>query len=300
MSGSGSAVVARIVSLASICAALLISAAQVQCVTYDDDEQLHFYWSPASGNVHHYKVFLYIDGIKYPEEWTTTTVPTEEDPYLVPIDAEPGKAYQLQVQAVAADGITTGPMSELSDPVKVLERQELYLHKGWNLISIYLDIIDTDLSSVLASIKGEGDCSSVWAYDYDAHTSSRIWKRYIPGSPLNGLYTVEAGEGYWINMTGDATLTIIGEPITKAYIPLYSGWNLVGYSSSIEQLPEDSLSSIPGHASIWTYDSVTGDWLRYIVGTFDLLNTLSQLVPGSGYWIYVEQDCEWHITSNAD
>ena len=394
---SRSAVVVRIISLTSICAAFFISSAQVQCVTYDNDTQLEFYWGAANGSVHHYKVFLYsvTDGVIYPQvgenekhppKWATSIVPTSENLFKVPMPAEHGKTYQLQVQAVAFDG-TTGPMSDLSDSVKVdmtapstpvvtvdgdyiasaaqlhtswtsndaesgiveyqyavgttpggtdmvgwtstgtemeatvtglspMDGQTYYidvkakngagtwsdiavsdgiivarqnLHKGWNLISIYLDIMDTGLSSVLASIEGEGKCSSVWTYD--AEPSSKGWKRYVVGgtdSP-NNLKTMEHGKGYWINMTGDATLTIVGKPITEADIPLYSGWNLVGYSSSIAQLPEDALSSIPGgHVSIWTYDGITGDWPKYTINAPDFLNTLTQLVPGSGYWIYVQ------------
>ncbi len=51
---------ARIICLASICMALLISATQVWCDTYDDDTTLEFYWSPATGDVHHYNVYLFI------------------------------------------------------------------------------------------------------------------------------------------------------------------------------------------------------------------------------------------------
>lgn len=291
MFGSRSAVVAGIII--SIYAALFILTAQVQGDPYDDDEQLHFYWAPASGNVDHYRVFLYIDRVKYSEEWTTRTAPTEQNPFLVPIDAEPGKTYRLQVQAVAADGITTGPPSELSDPVMAVTRKKLYLHNGWNLISLYLDIIDTDISSVLESIEGEGECNSVWTYGYDAGDDFWVWRRYIPGSSSNNLEFIEPGKGYWIDMTGDATLTILGTPITKANIPLYPGWNLVGYSSSIPQPPNGTLPfTLGNYASIWTYDSVTGDWPRYITDApeyLKFLNTLSLLVPGNGYWVYVKE-----------
>lgn len=86
--------------------------------SYDDDTTLHFYWTAATGNVHHYNVYLYIDGVLHPEVWTITTAPSAVNPYAVPIVAEVGQLYQLQVQAEDANGVT-GPMSELSDLVVV-------------------------------------------------------------------------------------------------------------------------------------------------------------------------------------
>jgi len=105
-----------IILLISICNALFVSTAQAQHNPYDDDTVLEFYWEAASGNVDHYNVYLYVDGSKYQEEWTTTTAPTLEEPYVVPIVAEDGETYQFQVQAEDANG-TTGPMSEMSDSV---------------------------------------------------------------------------------------------------------------------------------------------------------------------------------------
>jgi hypothetical protein len=116
--GSASAVVAEIIFLTSICAALLISAVRVHCDTYDNDEQLQFYWDAASGDVDHYNVYVSIDGADYSLVGTTPTAPTLDNPFAVPIAAEHGRTYQLQVQAEAPDG-TIGPMSDPSDLVKV-------------------------------------------------------------------------------------------------------------------------------------------------------------------------------------
>lgn len=84
--------------------------------TDDDDTTLHFYWTAATGNVDQYNVYLYVDGVQYSETWTTATLPTAQNPYAVPIVAEAGRKYQLQVEAEDASG-ATGPKSEMSDPV---------------------------------------------------------------------------------------------------------------------------------------------------------------------------------------
>ena len=157
--------------------------------------------------------------------------------------------------------------------------QELNLYPGWNLISTYLDIANTDILLVLAPI--EGLYRSVWAYD------SGSWSRYIPGSPLNNLSAIEPGKGYWINMTDETVLEIPGAQIADTAVPLHQGWNLIGYNSSTKEYPEDVLPPIV-YTSIWTYDSTTGIWLKYAVGALSFLNNLIQLEPGKGYWIYVE------------
>ena len=99
-----------------MCVMLLVSINHALGDTDDDDATLHFYWAAATGNLDHYNVHLYIDGVQHSEAWTTATVPTSQNPYAVPIVAEAGRMYQLQVQAEDASG-ATGPMSDMSDPV---------------------------------------------------------------------------------------------------------------------------------------------------------------------------------------
>ncbi len=82
----------------------------------DDDETLEFYWSAASGTVHHYNVYLSIDGKDLYLVGTIDVLPTKENPYQVPIVAQPVHSYRLQVEAEDEDGLI-GPMSEPSLPV---------------------------------------------------------------------------------------------------------------------------------------------------------------------------------------
>ena len=84
--------------------------------TIDYDEKLEFYWSAASGVVHHYNVYLSIDGKDFYLVGTTDVLPTKEAPYQVPIVAKPVHSYRLQTEAEDADG-SVGPMSEPSFPV---------------------------------------------------------------------------------------------------------------------------------------------------------------------------------------
>jgi hypothetical protein len=166
--------------------------------------------------------------------------------------------------------------------------QELHLYPGWNLFSIYPDVANTDLPSVLAPI--EGLYGVVCSYD----ASSGGWKRYIAhesSESISDLHTLEPRKGYWINMSvsEEVILTITGEEIPDRTVQLSTGWNLIGYTST----ESTSLENIPfsrDYTSIWTYDSAGGIWLRHVAGNPGSANNLSQLEPGRGYWIYVEEN----------
>ncbi|MBM3211132.1 hypothetical protein FJZ33_02865 [Candidatus Poribacteria bacterium] len=110
------------------CFIFLITGIYASDISYtvDDDTKLEFYWSSAQGDVELYKVYLAIfDDFRDQKEFVligtmkpneNMVAPTAEEPYMVPIDAEDGKKYQLKILAQNHDGIE-GPMSEPSIPV---------------------------------------------------------------------------------------------------------------------------------------------------------------------------------------
>ena len=99
-----------------ILAMFFVSVTQGECETYDNDTTLEFYWTAATGNVHHYNVYLSVDSGEYSFVGTTPAVPSAETPYNLPVTAEDGKQYQIKIEAEDASG-GTGPMSEPSGPV---------------------------------------------------------------------------------------------------------------------------------------------------------------------------------------
>lgn len=105
-----------LIFIVSVLISIFMSVNGVFCDTYDDDTILEFYWEPATGNVHHYNIYLSTDGSEYVLVGTTPTAPTQENPYAIPIIAVDGKVYRLKVEAVDNEG-NVGPMSDPSDPV---------------------------------------------------------------------------------------------------------------------------------------------------------------------------------------
>jgi hypothetical protein len=103
---------------------------------------------------------------------------------------------------------------------------------------------------------------------------------------------MEAGWGYWLNMTDADTLTVTGTLPTKS-VDLIAGWNLVGYNSPSTQPVADALASIHGkYISVWAF--VDGSWR-----VFDPANAgfsdLTTMEPGFGYWIDATEACTWTL-----
>ena len=169
---------------------------------------------------------------------------------------------------------------------------ELELSEGWNLISLCIDPVNSDIDDILAPIAA--NYTSVWTYD----AVFGIWRRHIPSNPsISDLGTVEARKGYWINMHASDTLTIEGQRIADTAVPLYQGWNMVGYSSSVIHSVGGAMSSIAGsYSCIYTYDANIRQWLKYCVDAPQFLNELDALKPGVGYIIYAEQACIWELS----
>ena len=88
-------------------------------------------------------------------------------------------------------------------------------------------------------------------------------------------------------------------PAGSAQVQLRQGPNLISYSGQAKPVAE-ALASISGkYTKVYSavYEFVGGKytlvWKQYIVGAPPFINTLTQLEPWKGYWVYVNQDCIW-------
>jgi len=154
---------------------------------------------------------------------------------------------------------------------------------GWNLISLPRQPSDTDISNVLGNISGK--YASAWAFQNGS------WKVYDPATPgLSDLSAMEAGYGYWLDVTEAATISVTGTEPSGA-INLIEGWNLVGYNSSTFSNITDAMTSIADNVvSVLAYKD--GAWQTY--NPSDLPgSTLTTMIPGYGYWINTNAPCEW-------
>ncbi len=166
------------------------------------------------------------------------------------------------------------------------------LNKGWNMVSIPLIQEDTSIRNVLKSIEGSYDT----VYSYDASDPTNLWKQYHVNKPeeMNDLSEINHKMGFSIHMIVLDILIVKGELPDYTDIPLYNGWNFVGYPSLTVRSP--NMASLPSSVHIIEHYNVTSKIWKYWNLSNPAMNTLDMLRPGEGYWLYLKEDANW-VTS---
>jgi hypothetical protein len=165
----------------------------------------------------------------------------------------------------------------------VLAIYTIPLHVGWNLISLPLEQVDTSIPSVLASISGKWE---VVKY-YDTLDKADPWKTYRVGSSMNDLAGIDNTMGFWIKINQpNVNLTVRGNIPTYTTIPLYAGWNLVGYPTQITETVGNAMWGT-GADRVEVFDSIS-PYIKEVGPTYIMK-------PGEGYWIHVPADTIWTI-----
>ena len=210
--------------------------------------------------------------------------------------------YEILVQIKLDDDVLATISAEL---IISGTSHEIDLVAGWNLISFRVIPYSTSVEDVLSSI--ESQFSLVYAWDASGTSSSSgHWLKYDPNVAYgNSLTNLDESMGFWIYMTQAATLTVIGEDPTETIIPLQiaaGGWNLVGYPSSTNLDLPGALSDQggTGFTLIYAYHAAdTSDpWKLFDVAvTPVVLNDLTTMSPGWGYWIDVNTDADWTVNN---
>ncbi|MCK4521707.1 MAG: hypothetical protein KAU20_03970 [Nanoarchaeota archaeon] len=146
------------------------------------------------------------------------------------------------------------------------------LSKGWNLISSPLNF--TNITEVFNPI--EPYFVSLFSYDNKE-------KEFFEANPFTFEGPFDSRGGAWLKVSENTTLNITGDEWPMlANIPLFQGWNLIGYPSLNET--EINNSDLKNH-TIFTY--INNSWLSYAPDKPSFLNTLKKLIPGYGYWVKV-------------
>ena len=95
----------------------------------------------------------------------------------------------------------------------------------------------------------------------------------------------------YVDDPGGSLLEFSGtQPTQNQSIPLYKGWNMVGYPSQSNKYRPDALNNLVFGTevdAVWTYNSGTQKW--------EEVGELNYFVVGKGYWIHATQDCVWEV-----
>jgi len=156
---------------------------------------------------------------------------------------------------------------------------------GWNLISLPKVPSNTSPEAILSDIMGTVDV--LWGME------SGTWKKYDPDgtqtlTSMNILY------GYWLKRTNTTNLEISGDAHEGGTLSMTTGWNLVGYPATNDNLNVNlTVQSIISDIDIiWGYDGST--WLKYNPASYNPLSSahLHTFKHGRGYWYKVTSDVD--------
>jgi len=161
----------------------------------------------------------------------------------------------------------------------------------WVFISFPTCVSGNVVTVLNDSLHGDGGTSWDVAKWYDPRDKSDPWKTHRIGGTHNDLPAIDNTMGVWLHLTtngGDEMLTLgpsADLPDSSVQIPLYAGWNLVGYPSAADRVG----GNLPPQAdmvAVWTAES------PYIE---DLGPAAVMMSHGNAYWVRVTADCIWTV-----
>ena len=221
-------------------------------------------WATSTDNVAVIAYELYMNGVLQSTVTTgTTTTITGLSPNIV---------YLFKVRAKDAVG-NLSPFSA-ETPFSLGVTQTISLVAGWNIVSFNVHPTDSLIPSVFASLGN----NLITIKTQDAFYDPSQLTSY------NSLLKIEKGAAYLIKVTNPQLFTISGKPIGSIPVSLKTGWNLLGYPKTLNTAIPTVLSTM--WQSFELIKNFDGFYLK--AGT---LNSLTNMIPGSGYFIKVSAPC---------
>lgn len=163
---------------------------------------------------------------------------------------------------------------------------DIAFFQGWNLITIPVQN-NFNASTLIDYIPG-----SIMVSYFDAE--NQTYKSYVTGDPLPYDFMIKDGYGYFIYMNQEKTIYFLGGIITSVSVPLYVGYNMIGWYQSYNTTASGLLSAIPGALIASIFDAVNQTYKSYAAGDpppYDF--TVSK---GMGIFIWTNQPSNWDGT----
>ena len=161
---------------------------------------------------------------------------------------------------------------------------DFQLDAGWNLITIPV-VNNYTAKTLSANITG---CELISWFD----SVNQTYRSYIVGGPPGFNFQIKDGYGYFVVVNESSIFSMSGVSISSVYIPLYVGWNLIGWHHEYITTAGSLAGNISGCELISWFDGVNQTYRSYIVGGppgFDFTIT-----AGMGIFVVVNVESVWH------
>ncbi|MBA3046446.1 MAG: immune inhibitor A [Candidatus Thermoplasmatota archaeon] len=154
----------------------------------------------------------------------------------------------------------------------------------WAFVSFPVAVSD-NIETILDDPVTDWDVAKTW---YNG-----TWLTYRKGATTNTFSTINNQMGVWIHLTADGgsklSLGIAGPlPPVPVQIPLYAGWNMVGYPSETNIAANLALAGT-GATIISVYTPTT----PFIQDYTDLASVT--MTHGEAYWVFVPSGTTWDV-----
>ncbi len=193
--------------------------------------------------------------------------------------------------ATVYDPVSAG--AGLSETLQ-LSSQSIQLSQGWNLVSFWLQPLETDLLDIFGDLITTGFLKKVQDEDGNSMLQG------LDGQWQNEIGTHGSQEGYYVDVATNCTLEVTGLEIPLPFvIELSPGWNIISYPC---QIPQDALEALQGLISQGTLvkaqnesgasitQSLQGDWI----------NEIGNLQAGEAYYVRVSDSCQLAFPARLD
>jgi hypothetical protein len=203
---------------------------------------------------------------------------------VVNLTAYAGKAVNITITAVDNAGLESNATTVYIGSVPEGEWYAIELYEGYNLVSLPLIPNSTARADIYSLILKQGAEGVKITYSFD--NQAKTWT-------LNPA-TMTDGAGYWINMKAYDVLIVQGTPIEEywglepIYYPLYTGWNLVGYTATEKADASGYLGSLDTNSYyryVYVWNAKDQRWMMV-----KAVADSGKLSPGQGFWILLYSD----------
>jgi len=157
----------------------------------------------------------------------------------------------------------------------------LNLYEDWNMITAPLD------NGWTAETLGQNitGCTTVSMFN----GSTQTFTTHVVGSPHDDFAILD-GMGYFIYLTQDSYLNMTSLPIASVSVPIYTGWDLIGWYHD-DATTADSLGcNITDCSIVSMFNGSTQTFLSHVPGS---PHDDFPVTPGMGLFIYASSDSTW-------
>jgi hypothetical protein len=131
------------------------------------------------------------------------------------------------------------------------------------------------------------------AFYYDASDGTNPWKDTRTGD----LMKINNTMALWFYLTSSDQFVTAGRVPVSTDIPLYEGWNFVGFPSFSNSTLDDALNPVNWEAirSFEAGDPKMDYWKHNYTEKPDHMKDPFEMKTGYGYWILVAEESTWTV-----